>query len=320
MTQHISFNLIDEKWIPCIRSDDGRSDLLSLRETLAESHLLEDIAGDTPLQTAALYRLLIAILLRIYKPTAGDFDTWRAMWTSPTWDMTQINSYLDEQSKRNRFDLFDEERPFYQSDRNGKRDSVVTLKYGTGFRHNPLFDHDNDEIFLSLSPAVAARSLVTIQAFGLGGAGGTRTDAPWSKGVIYFVHGANLKETLFLNLLPYPDEDGGERLTDEGSDLPTWEMEDPFEERKGQPQGYLDLLTWQNLKMMLFPEIQGDEIVVRAVKFGGGLRLAKDFMDPMKFNQKNEQFTDGFRPISFEEDRGLWPNSYAIFARMNMGG
>ncbi len=321
MTQQFSFNLIDEKWIPCIRAADGRSVTLSLRETLVQSHTLYDIAADTPLQTAALYRLLVAILLRVYQPTAADFDQWQTMWQSQTWDMDRINAYLDEW--QHRFDLFAEEQPFYQSDSDDKRavrKSVVPLKYGTGFRHNPLFDHDNDVRGLTLSPAEAARNLLAVQAFGLGGDRGMLTDAPWSKGVVFFVQGSTLKETLFLNLLPYPDEDGWGRIPDFEDDKPSWEMDDPFIERKGQPIGYLDLLTWQNHKVLLFPTTHNGQLAVQEVKFGGGLRIAKDLMDPMKFNLKNEKFTNGFKPISFEESRGLWTNSYALFARMSMRG
>lgn len=102
MSEQFSFNLIDEKWIPCIRAADGQTVTLSLRETLAESHSLYDIAGDTPPQTAALYRLLIAILLRVYQPTAGNFALWREMWRSEAWDMGRINAYLD--AWRHRFD------------------------------------------------------------------------------------------------------------------------------------------------------------------------------------------------------------------------
>jgi len=319
MTQSFSFNLIDEKWIPCIHTEDGRSVTLSLRQTLAQSHTLYDIAADTPLQTAAIYRLLIAILLRVYQPTIADFDLWQTMWQSETWDIDRINGYLDKW--QHRFDLFSDDRPFYQSDSDDKRavrKSAVSLKYGTGFRPNPLFDHDNDLKGLTLSPAEAARNLVTVQAFGLGGDRGMLTDAPWSKGVVFFVHGNTLKETLFLNLLPYPDEEGWGRIPDLEDDKPTWEMVNPFIERSGQPIGYLDLLTWQNHKVLLFPTIDNKQPIIQEVKLGGGLRIAKDLMDPMKINLRNEQFTNGFKPISFNESRGLWVNSYALFARMNL--
>ncbi len=320
MTEHFSFNLIDEKWIPCIRSDDGRSDTLSLRETLAESHLLEDITGDTPLQTAALYRLLIAILLRVYKPTATDFDRWQEMWTSPTWDMERINTYLDEQKPK--FDLFDGERPFYQSDSDDSRvrpKPLTSIKYGNGFLHNPLFDHDNDENGLSLSPAEAARNLISVQLFGLGGGHkGMFSDAPWSKGILLFVQGNSLKETLFLNLLPYPDEErSGYGITDEEDDAPSWEQNDPFTFKKGFPLGYLDYLTWQNRRILLFPERWNDQLVVREWQVGGGLSLDDNINDPFKFYLRHVK--DGLNVYQFQESRGLWPNSYALFAPMAVG-
>ncbi|MBK7216480.1 MAG: type I-E CRISPR-associated protein Cse1/CasA [Candidatus Promineofilum sp.] len=67
------------------------------------------------------------------------------------------------------------------------------------------------------------------------------------------------------------------------------------------------------------PEKRNDQLVVSEVKFGGGLRIAKALMDPMKLNLRNEKFENGFRPLSFEESKSLWANSYALFARMRMG-
>lgn len=321
MTEHVSFNLIDEKWIPCIRRDDGRSDLLSLRETLAESHLLEDIAGDTPLQTAALYRLLIAILLRVYKPTAGDFDTWQEMWTGPTWDMAQINSYLDEQSKRNRFDLFDKERPFYQSDSDDphvKPKSAVSMQLGIGYLQSPLFDHANEKDGVVLTCTQAARNLIAVQSFGLGGGyHGMFTGAPCSKGALYFIQGNTLKETLFLNMLPYPDEERT-AIPDSGFDKPSWELDDPYLERNGFPFGYLDYLTWQNRKILLHgSKRQNGEIAVTTWQAGGGLKLDENILDPSKFYFQSKK--DGYIVRQFHESQSLWINSYALFAKMDVG-
>lgn len=314
MSEQFSFNLIDEKWIPCIRADDGQPVTLSLRETLAQSHTLYDIAGDTPLQTAALYRLLIAILLRVYRPTAADFAIWREMWRSPAWDMARLNPYLDEQKPR--FDLFDRERPFYQSDSDDSRvrpKPITSLKYGNGFLHNPLFDHDNEEKGQAVAAAEAARNLLTVQAFGLGGGHkGMFSDAPWSKGIIFFVQGNTLKETLFLNLLPYPDPEREITVSDSDDDAPAWEQADPFALKNGTPLGYLDYLTWQNRRVLLFPERQGEQIMVSHWQVGGGISLAAEINDPLKFHTRHEK--EGLRVSQFDESRGLWPNSYALFA------
>jgi CRISPR system Cascade subunit CasA len=314
MNEQFSFNLIDERWIPCIRAEDGQTITLSLRDTLAQSHTLYDIAGDTPLQTAALYRLLIAILLRVYRPTAADFTVWREMWHSPAWDMARLNEYLDEW--HHRFDLFDGERPFYQSDSDDSRvrpKPITSIKYGNGFLHNPLFDHDNEANSLSLTAAEAARNLIAVQTFGLGGGHkGMFSDAPWSKGIIFFVQGRTLKETLFLNLLPYPDNAREITVSDTDDDAPAWEQDDPFALKNGTPLGYLDYLTWQNRRMLLFPERQDGQMMVSQWQVGGGATLAADIHDPLKFYAKHEK--EGLRVYQFDESRGLWPNSYALFA------
>lgn len=320
MTEQFSFNLIDDKWIPCIRAEDGKSVTLTLRETFSEAHSLYDISGNTPLQTAALYRLLIAILLRVYQPTADDFETWQEMWQSPTWDMDRINSYLDEW--HHRFELFAEERPFYQSESDDSRvrpKPITSIKYGNGFLHNPLFDHDNEQNGRSLTPAEVARNLIAVQTFGLGGGHkGMFNDAPWSKGILFFVQGNVLKETLFLNLLPYPDEDRtGIGFSDTEEDAPAWEQDDPFVLKGGHPLGNLDYLTWQNRRILLFPEQQGDQVMVRQWQVGGGMRLAAEISDPLKFYSKHDKH--GLRVYQFTESRGLWPNSYALFAPMNVG-
>ena len=62
----ISFNLIDEPWIPCIL--DGTRVELGLRDVLAQAQQLREIRGDSPLETASLHRLLLAVLHRIFGP------------------------------------------------------------------------------------------------------------------------------------------------------------------------------------------------------------------------------------------------------------
>ena len=319
MNEQFSFNLLDKKWIPCIRAEDGATMNFTLRETLAQAHTLYDIAGDTPLQTAALYRLLITILLRVYQPTPTNFEIWQAMWRSPTWDMERINAYLNEW--HHHFDLFDKERPFYQSDSDDSRvrpKPITSIKYGNGFLHNPLFDHDNEKNTSFLSPASAVRNLITVQAFGLGGGHkGMFSDAPWSKGIIFFVQGNTLKETLFLNLLPYPDDERDIAVNDTEEDIPVWEQDNPFILKEGFPLGYLDYLTWPNRRILLIPEQKDDQVIVRQWQVGGGLSLDDVIADPLKFYTKHEK--EGLRVYQFAESRNLWPNSYALFAPMRVG-
>ena len=55
-----SFSLLDRPWILTMLTDGSTSEL-SLREIFDGSHSVASIRGDSPLQDAAIYRLLLAI-------------------------------------------------------------------------------------------------------------------------------------------------------------------------------------------------------------------------------------------------------------------
>ncbi|MFQ5575633.1 MAG: type I-E CRISPR-associated protein Cse1/CasA [Anaerolineae bacterium] len=312
MTQQFSFNLIDEPWIPCL-TREGQTVDLNLRETLAQAHNLHDIVCESPLQTVAIYRLMLAILHRNFGPK--EMDDWLRLWEADSLDMDKLGNYLDKW--HDHFDLFGEKRRFYQHDDDRvKPKSAVSLKYSTGFLHNPLFDHDNEIAGISFTPAQAARRLLAVQQFGFGGLSGIKdkhTDAPCAKGVIFIVRGDTLKETLLLNLIRYPYKYFP--LTE--FDAPAWQEDNPFDplefERSDQPFGYLDYLTWQNRRIWLYPEQTAEgQIVVREWKVGPGLRLGDDIRDPMKHYWPSKQH--GFLVEQFDQNRQLWRNSYAYFA------
>jgi CRISPR system Cascade subunit CasA len=310
MTESYSFNLIDEPWIPCVRRD-GATLELSLRETLAQAHQLQMVAGNSPLETVALTRLLLVILHRVFGPE--DEAAWARLWAAPRLDMEAVNAYLAEW--RARFDLFAGERRFFQMDdpRKGPK-SVVSLKHGVGFLHNVHFDHDNEEDGMSLTPAQAARALVSVQSFGLGGLSGItqkHTNAPCTSGVTFLINGDDLKETLLLNLPAYPQVAFFQLQTQE--DIPCWEMDDPFMDERDAPLGLLDYLTWQNRRVVLYPQLdERGRIVVREWKDVPGLRLANGIMDPMKMYYRSKE--GGVVPQRFTEDKGLWRDSAALFS------
>ena len=210
-----TFNLITEHWIPCIRTDGVRIEL-SLRETLAQAHTLREIRGDTPLETAALYRLLLAVLHRVFGPKNA--TEWRKLWQRCTqgFDMAALDVYL--QQWQHKFDLFDATQPFMQA-----RDPRVSDKslnslviHMAGGNNGTLFDHHLDSFDIVLSSPQAARALLVSQAFGIGGLSGLPekfTDAPCAKGILFFAQGQSLIETLVLNMVavtgetPIPNED-----------------------------------------------------------------------------------------------------------------
>ena len=106
----VSFDLITQPWVPCV-DGEGRPLELGLAETLARSHELRELEGESPLVTAALHRLLLAVLHRVFGP-AG-YESWRALWEAEQFDAAALDAYFDRW--RDRFDLFHPTRPFYQA-------------------------------------------------------------------------------------------------------------------------------------------------------------------------------------------------------------
>src|SRR5262245_6008272 len=72
-----SFNLLEEGWIPCVMSD-GEARELSLRNALIEADRIREIFDTSPLVTAALHRLLLAVLWRCF-PMRGQAE-WKTLW------------------------------------------------------------------------------------------------------------------------------------------------------------------------------------------------------------------------------------------------
>ena len=304
-----SFNLIDQPWIPCVRAD-GQVSELSLYETLSQAHELRGLQGDSPLETAALYRLLLAILHSALRGPASRAE-WATLWQAGQWDTHRLQAYL--QQWRHRFDLFDSRRPFYQAaDARVKPKSTITLVMDMASGNNAaLFDHHTENVGAALTPAQAVRSVLVAQAFGLAGLSGLEqkfTDAPWARGIIFLVEDENLFETLALNLLQYADD---KPLPAQDGDAPAWEMDEPYWPDRATPLGYLDYLTWQNRRILLIPEGDPGQPVVRQMTMAPGLRLSAATLDPMKHYRIDEE--RGNLVLRFSEGRMLWRDSSALF-------
>jgi len=305
-----SFNLIDQRWIPCLRLDGAR-DELSLHDLLAQAHQLREIRGDSPLETAALHRLLLAVLHRVFGPKG--WPAWNQLWQRGQFDMSRLDAYLGRRQIHQRFDLFDPKRPFYQArDPRASEKSVISMVLEMASGNNAtLFDHSTEGGNVVLSPAQAVRALLASQAFGIGGLSGLSdkfTDAPCAKGIIFLASGSNVFETLMLSLVRYHGDDP---IPNEPDDCPSWEMDDPFKPDRTQPKGYLDYLTWQNRRIWLFPEQAANGIVVRHMCWAPGLRLDAERLDPMKQYLVDEQ--EGLHPLLFKPDRALWRDSATLF-------
>lgn len=86
-----SFDLLDEPWLPCIRLD-GADVLLGLRDALVQAHNLLELGGDSPIVEAALYRLLLVVMHRVFGPPSH--DVWGALWNAGRWEPARIDYVL----------------------------------------------------------------------------------------------------------------------------------------------------------------------------------------------------------------------------------
>ena len=169
MTQP-TFNLLDEPWIGAVDAN-GTLKEYSLRELLAQAPHLRALHDDSPLVIAAVLRMLLALLHRVYDGPRNSRE-WKAIWaTKDGFDMARIERYFVQWHSR--FDLFDSEHPFYQTihaavDKQTKSIASLLPELSTG-NNATLFDHTTDANDVVLSAEEAARAVVAAQTFGLAG-------------------------------------------------------------------------------------------------------------------------------------------------------
>jgi CRISPR system Cascade subunit CasA len=279
---------------------------------LVRAHEIREIAHGSPLVTISLHRMLLAVL---YRALAGPASTeeWAELWQVGRWKADAIQTYL--KSQRSRFDLFDPVHPFYQvpqiPDASGLLPiSVLAHELASG-NNATLFDHNVNTNPASMLPAEAARYLVAMQAYAIGGGVASPfnfTGGPLTPGLSMLVQGDNLFETLALNLIPYR-RDVPVRWT--GDDRPAWEQESRRQPDKAgtPPLGYLDLLTWQSRRFHLIPE--GDPPVIRWCRRQQYLRLAEDIRDPFKHYRQSKE--KGWLPLPLRSERAVWRDSAVLF-------
>lgn len=308
----VTFNLICEKWIPCITSA-GKYEEFGLRGLFAMAHEIREISCETPIQSAAIMPLLLAILHRNFGP--ANTREWNKLWNAGGFDMRKLDDYFAEWHER--FDLFHPERPFYQEeDRHSPPTSLIHIVH-TSAASATLFNHDNDLEGVQLSPAEAAHQLLASRLFHTGGAGPSAgkgrgrlyfNDSPYARGVIFWARGETLFKTLMLNLVRYFDD---YPIPKTGQDMPSWEMSEPFQFR-AKPYGYLDYLTWSNNRIKLIPELDGERVVVRKATVVPSLQLS-DFISPQKRHfTVSKGKTTTYPPLRFISEKALWRDYHTL--------
>ncbi|MFY1681639.1 type I-E CRISPR-associated protein Cse1/CasA [Micromonospora sp. WMMD730] len=313
------FNLTEQPWLPVVRMD-GTRDELDLVELLTDAHLLRRILGQTPPMTAALHRLVLAFMHRAYGP-ASEVE-WAELWRAERLPTPKVLA--------DRFELFDAERPFLQCPAVAgvaASSAAKLVPHRAVGNNTTLFDHTTASAEVRLTPAEAARWLVTLQAYDPGGMKTPyRKDkasqaAPANAMGMVLVEGGTLKETLLLNLMPYCPDDEAPRSTGV-DDRPAWEAAPPGPEPdQRHPEGWTDLLTWPARRVWLVPrQIDGSTYVDRVV-ITPGTRLAGEPQDQewmaahRRSKSKKGRTTKGrstkptygpWYPLRLQEHRGIW--------------
>lgn len=341
-----SFDLIQKEkgkekgWIPCIRDETGNEkrnnslylvEPLGLFDTLAEAHTIKEIIGENPLITVSLYRLLIAVLHDIFQGPEN-YSRWAEIWDKEHFDKEQLEQYFEE--NKDCFDLFHEEKPFYQTAVLSHKANVEKIRkfYMEGKDAAAWFSHTSIENPLALTPQEAARLILAFQNFDVGATqSGERKGlskeekdtimsayaAPLNKSAVGIVKGESLFQTLMFNLTNY--DHANEKpfaIGRDDKDLPVWRNDEKINPLDDQfVKGYLRLLTWQSRQVKLLPEYdENDEIIVKDVVVMKGHNLAKN-----EDLHKKEQFVafkenkGKWESLAFRKERAIWRDSFSLF-------
>jgi CRISPR system Cascade subunit CasA len=317
-----SFNLIDQPFIPVVGADQVTAEL-GLSETLRHAHELVELRDPSPLVTAALHRLLLAILHAVDRGPKTRAER-IAIRQAGRFDAERIDAYFEQW--KDRFDLFHPKYPFMQRGGYAQSEpsSVNRLVKELARGNNPtLFDHTNDEPPIVLSPAAAARALIAEHAFafsaGRGKQGEPHTlDGPTGRGAIVYALGDTLFETLWLNLTVYNGQN--KPVASSPRDQPIWESTNvgPYEDSSG-PRGFLDYLTWQSRTIHLHPVTVDGSVGVQRVSYSQGRVWAPpaNFYDPFTAYRRDAE--SGDRALQFQEGREVWRDAAALFQFSGVG-
>ncbi|MBN1877692.1 MAG: type I-E CRISPR-associated protein Cse1/CasA [Anaerolineae bacterium] len=308
------FNLIEEPWLPCIRLD-GTLVMLGLYETLTQAHTLRELQGENPLATAALHRLLLAILHRNFGPKNS--AAWTSLWEAGQWEANTLRDYFERW--RECFYLFDDTYPFYQTTDTDKAPETLTRLSLTHAYNSTLFEHQSTGDMFSVPAAQAAQWVVTMQGSGIGMGPPSFPHAagPLINSLLVMVQGKTLFETLAFNLLEYDGREKPIPCPLKQKDLPIWEYVTnpyPAHPKKFYRPGYLGYLTFQVRTLRLYPVQEQGQLCVRECVIAQGARWDnQNIEDPMKVFYALKKKETGWIPLRLKEDRALWRDAGALF-------
>jgi CRISPR system Cascade subunit CasA len=312
-----SFDLLTEPWIPVL---DTSTDLreVGLREALLCAHEIREVYTDSPLETIAINRLLLALALDVYQ-RRSDEDVWIALWKAGQFPVEPLDTYLSDPTLGlDRFDLLHPEHPFYQraepdDSQEGKEPAPLAKLFHAQASGNnaTLFGHNMDSQPERLPLSHAARGLVAIQAAALGG--GVAKPFNFSHGPLvgraqFWIRGRSLFEALLLNGPPEREA----RMHATEKDAPVWRRDPPKVYERRRHYGLLDMLTCPSRRLTLVAEEDEGETVATGVYFTQGDKLdPQPTDDPLAAHVASKD--KGLFPLGLRSDRALWRDASVLF-------
>jgi CRISPR system Cascade subunit CasA len=315
-----SFDLRLEPWIP-VRDRENTLREISLHEALTNAASYQRIESESPLEVAALYRFLLAVLHRALEGPTTPKDN--ARWFREGFDLAAIEAYLERYEEC--FDLFHRQYPFYQVaempfEGFTQHWSRLSTEFGSG-NTSPLFNYAKRDTAPKepnswVTPAQAARLVLEHQTFCLGGLIKrfitSSPSAPTATAAHVLVVGNDLHQTLCLNLVNYPAEQYR-------NDRAIWESDPPKvavlkKDPAEIPRGLVHRYTWMSRTIKLFPEVFNGVVGVRHLAFASAVR-PKDFgFDAMAAYCVPRRATkkDTLEGLRLNTDRGLWRDFTAL--------
>ncbi len=311
-----SFNLLDEAWIP-VKKINGENVKVGLTQVLLNAQHYQEVTETNPLNLVALYRLLLAIVHRSLAPLKWK-NKERAKYFKEGFPAQLISEYLNK--FRDCFWFFHPDNPFMQikvlteiKEVNSKIKPWTQLALDRSCGDIPtVFDHSLDKhpAFLSISEAIRYHlgylqfvpgGLVKILRI-------SDSAGPLANSAAVISLGANLAETLSLNLHPYKNEE----------DLPSWELSQPtIDQLKSGPTivtGPNDLYTRLTRGIYWLPENETN--TVNKLLFCEGLAILEHelALDPMVSYKKS---SNGFTSrITFQDNRAMWRDLPSIISSL----
>ena len=329
-----SFNLIHEPWLPVLDAGTNLRAVpehpvslreVGLQEALVRAHEIREVYTDAPLETIALYRLLLAIVIDGFLPDV-DEAAWRARWKRGHFDRDVVARYFADPVREDRFDLLHPERPFYQHPTPlAKEPSPMSKLFHAEASGNnaTLFGHELDQEPRPRTLAEAARGIIGAHAYSLAGlAGASRQGgrlpnfsyAPLVGGAVFWIRGRSLFEALLLNAPPDPD---ARLMYDEDDHVgrpPAWQQPLAETPSKRPVEGYRDYLTWQARHLTLVTEQDENGVTIAtSVYQAQGDKddppVAKDPLMAMVIPDKKKAAF----PFGFRANRALWRDADIFF-------